>query len=234
MFYYELHCHSSACSKCSSIDPVSLALSYKAAGYSGIVLTDHCARGNTCIDRNLPWSEQADTFFGAYLEAKRAAEDENFTVLFGLEYNYGGGKEALLYGIDLNFLYSFENFNTASIQEVSTRVHEYGGVIIVAHPMRKRPYIPHLNEPDMSLFDGMEKYNFADTPEDDERELALAAKYPDVIFTAGSDRHGDIYQLAAGIATKHKIKDNKHLVQILKNGDYNLFCKGKCSFGDIK
>lgn len=234
MFYYEMHCHSSACSACSSISPAELALSYKNAGYSGLVLTDHCSRGNTCVDRKLPWKEQADIFYGAYLEAQAAAEDDGFTVMFGLEYGYGEGKEALLYGIDIDFLSDLDCFHTASIEEVSRRVREYGGVIIAAHPMRSRPYIPHLNEPDMSLFDGMEKYNFADRAEDDERELALAAKHPDIIHTAGGDRHCAVTELLAGIATEHRINDNKQLVKTLKERNFHSFCKGKLPFGDIK
>ena len=234
MFYYETHCHSSACSKCGCSDPVSMALSYKAAGYSGMVFTEHCARGNTSVDRNLPWGEQIDVFYDSYLDAKNAVEDKNFKVMFGLEYGYGQGKEALLYGIDIHFLLNFDDFNTVSIEELSRRVREYGGVIIAAHPMRSRPYIPHLNEPDMSLFDGMEKYNFADTPEDFERELALSQKHPNVIFTAGSDRHSEIDELKAGIATEYPIKNIEHLAQTLKQGTFEPFCKGKRPFGDIK
>lgn len=234
MFFYEIHCHSNACSKCGCADPKAIALSYKAAGYSGLVITEHCARGNTSVNRNLPWSEQVDAFWNSYIETKNACEDQNFSVFFGLEYNYGEGKEALLFGIDKDFLLAFEDFNTAPIEEVSKRVREYGGVIIAAHPMRSRSYIPHLNEPDMSLFDGMEKYNYCDTKEDFERELALAEKHPDVIFTAGSDWHSEIDELKAGIATEHKLEDVKHLAQTLKNGTFKPFCKGKCPFGDIK
>lgn len=228
MYLYEMHCHSNACSACSGVTPEDLVHSYKASGYAGLVLTDHCSRGNTCVPRDIPWKEQADIFYNAYLTAKAVGDELDFDVLFGLEYNYGRGKEALLYGINLNFLYNFKNFNRAPLSEAYERVHACGGLIIAAHPFRNRSYIEdHIAPPPLEYLDGVEAVNYCDTPEDDERELAFANAHPELILTSGSDWHSKATEIMAGMEFNKRIKTGAELVAALKNREGKMFCKGK-------
>lgn len=58
MYLYETHCHSSDCSRCGRSTARELVRAYHAAGYAGMVLTDHFVTGNTAVDRSLPWDVQ--------------------------------------------------------------------------------------------------------------------------------------------------------------------------------
>ena len=104
MYLYETHCHSSQCSACGHCTSRELVRSYHAAGYAGLVLTDHFIFGNTCVDRSRPWDEQMMAYYSAFLEAKEEGDKLDFDVIFAIEHAYGAGKEVLLYGIDLPFL----------------------------------------------------------------------------------------------------------------------------------
>ena len=57
-FRYETHLHTiegSACAVSKAVDYIEV---YKRIGYSGIFVTNHFFGGNTCVLRNLPWSER--------------------------------------------------------------------------------------------------------------------------------------------------------------------------------
>ena len=64
MYKYEMHLHSKGCSLCSISTAEELITAAKDKGYSGVVFTNHFFRGNTCIDRKLPW----ESFVSAYEE----------------------------------------------------------------------------------------------------------------------------------------------------------------------
>ena len=49
MFKYETHLHTVCGSACASISGRGQAIEYHKAGYSGIFITDHFFRGNTCV-----------------------------------------------------------------------------------------------------------------------------------------------------------------------------------------
>ena len=103
-YRYETHCHTSWCSGCGQDSPQDMAAAYYHMGYAGIVITDHFLRGNSCVDRNLPWADQMGRYFQACQAAAQWAKGKDFDVLFGIEHCYGNGKEVLTYGITLEFL----------------------------------------------------------------------------------------------------------------------------------
>ena len=234
MFYYEMHCHNCVGSACSKTEPEQTVISYKEQGYSGLVITDHCGRGNTALDRALPWALQAQIFTSAYLRAKETASKLDFDVLFGMEWGYGGGKEALIYGLTPEDLIYFEGLegtypdsmknggvsqgSAANLKELAKVVHEHGGIIIAAHPFRHRDYISENSEPDLTLLDGMEEANFHDTPQDALLSLDFAAAHSDIILTCGSDCHGTAGGMMAGMAFYERIRTEKELVNAIKSG----------------
>ena len=105
-YRYEMHCHCNWCSACAHSSPQAMAKAYYQAGYAGMVLTDHFLSGNSAIGRSLPWKDKVEAYWRAYEAARDWAQgrSRDFAVLFGLEHQYGGGKEVLTYGIDLDFL----------------------------------------------------------------------------------------------------------------------------------
>ena len=80
-----------------------MAKAARDAGYAGVIVTDHSWYGNHCIDRSLPWEQWIEAFCMGYEDAKRWGDENDFSVFFGYESNYGG-TEFLIYGVDKEWL----------------------------------------------------------------------------------------------------------------------------------
>lgn len=219
-YRYETHCHSSRCSRCAHSTPAELVMAYHAIGFSGLVLTDHFVHGNNCVNSTLPWEDQMRCYYDAYLEAKEAAKDLDFDVLFGIEHAYGGGLEALCYGIDLAFLLNNPDLPRLDIREFGSRVHQYGGIVIHAHPYRWAG--PELQLP-LDILDGIEVYN-AGNPQDKNLLAQQLADSTGLIQTSGSDLHSitEVKLGTAGIALPYRIHNENELVAALKRRDHSL------------
>lgn len=220
LYKYETHCHCNRCSRCAHSTPEELVRAYSEKGFSGMVLTDHFIHGNHCVDPKLPWAQQMQQYYNAYLEAVEAAKGLDFDVIFGIEHAYGGGLEVLCYGIDLDFLVSNPDIPQLSIQEFSDRVHQVGGLMIHAHPYRWAG--PELELP-LDVLDGIEVYNAGNAPDKNVLALELAQKHR-MIQTAGSDLHHiDEPKLGTtGIALPYRIRNGQEFVNALKKNAHQL------------
>lgn len=227
MYRYETHCHSSQCSRCGRSTSQELVRAYFEAGYTGLVLTDHFIHGNTAVNRNLPWKEQMQCYYDAYLDACKAAEGLDFDVIFGIEHAYGDGKEVLIYGIDLPFLLSNPDIPELTLDELVARVHAYGGIVVQAHPYRDRSYVNMSVEPRADIVDGIEVYNVYNKPGEDKKALALSAQ-KDYILTCGGDIHtaADPNIGSAGILLPCRVYDEKEFVAALKQQKHHFIIQG--------
>lgn len=220
-YRYETHCHSSRCSRCAHSTPAELVNAYHAKGFSGLVLTDHFIHGNHCVDETLPWEMRMQCYYNAYLEAKDAAKALDFDVLFGIEHAYCGGLEVLCYGIDLDFLVNNPDIPQLDIREFAARVHEYGGIVIHAHPYRWAG--PELELP-LDILDGIEVWNAGNPPEKNALAQQLA-NGTELIQTSGSDLHSIAEPKlgTAGISLPYRVRTEGEMVAALKRGDHRLF-----------
>lgn len=226
MFLYEMHCHTLPCSACGGIQPEELVRGMKAAGYAGMVLTDHFYHGNTGIRRNLPWADFVAAYEESYLRAKAVGDQIDFDVLFGLEEGIGGGKEVLLYGITPRFVYDHPEMRDCDLAHLSHIVRQAGGLIYQAHPFRVRDYIAKPWEPlPAEYFDGAEIYNACNPPLDNLRAVNWA-KETGLPAIAGSDRHYMGHCENFGIAVPHRLRTGAELVQVLRNEEYELHIPG--------
>lgn len=225
LYRYETHCHSSQCSKCAHSTAQELVSAYKAAGYAGLVLTDHFIHGNTCVDPSLPWNERMNRYYNAYLDARTEGKKLDFDVIFGLEHAYGGGQEVLCFGIDLAFLLDNPDIPQLSIGEFAARVHGYGGVLIQAHPYRFGGWEVPVR---MDIVDGLEIFNAGNDPSKNRMALEKAQEQP-CILTSGADTHykGESRIGQAGIALPYRVRDGKELVAALKKGDHRCIINGE-------
>ena len=228
MYRYETHCHSSQCSACSRSTAEELVAAYHQAGYAGLVLTDHFIFGNTAVPRDLPWEERMQRYFNAYLDARKAAEGLDFDVIFGIEHAYGDGKEVLIYGVDLHFLLSNPDIPQLTLDELVDRVHDYGGIVIQAHPYRDRSYVNMNVGPRADIVDGIEVYNAFDKPGEDKNALELS-KQKDYILTTGGDIHNaaDAKIGFAGILLPYRVHDEKAFVQALQERKHHFTVMGQ-------
>ena len=220
LYRYETHCHSNYCSRCAHSSPEELVYAYHQAGFAGLVLTDHFIHGNTCVDPNLPWEQRMQQYYDAYLMAMAAAQPLDFDVIFGIEHAYGGGLEALCYGIDFEFLVSNPDIPELSIDTFAQRVHDYGGLVIQAHPYRYGGW--EIQFPS-DILDGIEVYNAGNAPEKNQMAMELVTG-TNLILTSGSDLHhiNEPKLGTAGITLPYRIHTGKELVAALKQKDHRL------------
>lgn len=228
IYRYEMHCHTNWCSRCALNSPEEMAQAYYDKGYAGMVITDHFLLGNTAVDKSLPWEEKMKRYYTPYQAVKDWAKDKDFDVFFGLEHQYGGGKEVLTYGIDLSFLIEHLNLHLYPLEDYSRFVHEAGGFISMAHPFRHAPYIDADKKPQPECLDAAEIFNFFNTGEENKEAALMAEKYG-LLATSGGDVHsiGEDALGMAGIALKTRIHTGKELVSVLKSGDYRLIINGE-------
>ena len=146
LYRYEMHCHCSECSKCAVSTTRDTVRAYHAAGDAGLVLTDHFIFGNTSVSPDLPWEERVNCYYDAYLAGKEEGDQLDFDVLFGIEHAYEDGKEALIYGIDLDFLLQNPDIPNIFVREFAARIHAAGGFISQAHPFRNMAYHRHTGD----------------------------------------------------------------------------------------
>lgn len=229
-YRYEMHCHCNWCSACAHSSPQAMAQACYQAGYAGMVLTDHFLSGSTAIDRSLPWKDKVEAYWRAYEAARDWAQgrSRDFTVLFGLEHQYGGGKEVLTYGIDLDFLLAHPDLDQYSLADYTDAVRRAGGLISMAHPYRHAGYIDDTILPQPQYLDGAEVYNYGNTPEENRQAYELAREHR-LIPTSGGDVHReDEENLAkAGIALASPIATGEELVQVLRSLDYRIIADGQ-------
>lgn len=229
MYLYETHVHSSMGSLCGKCTPQELVRAYKQAGYTGFILTDHFVKGNTSVPRDLDWETRMRMYYDAYLEAKEEGDKLDFDVFFGIEHWYAKGKEILIYGITLDFLLSHPELDTAKIETYADLVHEYGGILVHAHPHRIRDYIDPDFAPRYDVCDGIEVYNAGDV--DEINELALQdAIILNKLMTSGGDVHKVIDEPKlgrAGVGFDRRLKDINDFVTSLKNGKGQIMFHGE-------
>ncbi len=221
-YKYEMHVHTCPCS--GGGDDVEKHIdTLIEKGFSGMVITNHFFRGDTRIDRELPWEAFVAEYEKDFERAKAYAKGRDFDVLFGIEEHISDGNEVLVYGITPAFLAAHPELKTATLQEYAELVHAAGGLLYQSHPYRARWYIAHpLPFDGVELLDGVEGYNAANEPHENEQALSFAAAKGTKVI-AGSDAHGYINSGRAGICSSVRIRDNLTLVEVLQDGKYTIF-----------
>lgn len=230
-YLYETHMHTSQASACARQPGAAMAKAAKDAGYAGVIITDHSWYGNNCIDPSLPWEQWIEAFCMGYEDAKRWGDENDFSVFFGYESNYGG-TEFLIYGVDKEWLIGHPQIKDISMEGQFWLIHEAGGLVIHAHPYREADYIKEIR-----LFpefvDGVEAVNATHSnPKSKKHNRAVfdqyAAEYArkyGLPLMAGSDIH-DIPLLGGGMAFKRKLKSIEDFCQAILTGEDYILTNG--------
>ena len=220
-YVYETHLHTSQASACGKNTGGEIAKACKAAGYSGIIVTDHFFYGNTAIDRSLPWRDWVVKFCQGYEDAKKVGDQISLKVFFGWEAGYNGS-DFLIYGLDQEWLLSHPEIKDATIEEQFNLVKASDGMVIQAHPFREEFYIPEVRLfPD--YVHGVEVMNATHTVKysvDNKvsvfdikaQEYAQSHNLP---RTAGSDLHS-INLFYGGMAFKRELKTIRDYINAVK------------------
>lgn len=221
-YKYQMHTHTSPCSRCAIMTPEELIRSLHEGGYSGCVITNHFRCGNTGIDRQLLWEEFVRAYEQDWLTCRELGEAYGLDIIFGVEEQVGGGLEILCYGITPQFLYDHPELRHAPCDVWYRAVHEAGGLCIQAHPFRERDYIPKPAMLPLQYLDGIEVYNAANLEKNNREAEAFARRHKGLILVSGADTHQASSVCTAGIETDRPIPDGQTLVEVLRSGRYTL------------
>ncbi|MBE7070031.1 MAG: hypothetical protein E7386_05975 [Ruminococcaceae bacterium] len=214
-FLYETHLHTCEASKCGEIHGEDYIPYMMQKGYSGMIVTDHFFNGNTCVPADLSWKERIDIYCSGYERALKAAEGKDFTVMFGVEFNFDKD-EYLLYGVDKKWLLDNEGIMQMTRQELFEAVHKAGGIMIQAHPFRERYYLSDIKLAP-SCVDGIEVYNAANSANMNALGFEYCKKL-NLPMTAGSDIHFYRDNEMGGMLFDERIGSVGEFVQAVMSG----------------
>ena len=216
-YIYETHLHTSEGSACGVTTGAEAVRAYKKIGYSGIFVTDHFFNGNCAINDDLCWKDKVEAFCLGYEHAKEEAEGSDFSVFFGFEYNFSGD-EYLIYGITKQWLIAHPEIMRLSHSQLFKLIDNAGGLVVQAHPYRKRSYIKSINlYPDD--VHAVEVYNAANAPSENDEALEYAALHR-LPGTSGSDMHNvNNLHCLGGVAFEEKLETVQDYVSRIKSGE---------------
>ncbi|MFW6289038.1 MAG: PHP domain-containing protein [Spirochaetota bacterium] len=172
----ETHAHTSLVSPCGQLSPAELVAGYVAAGYSGLIVTDHLVRWLPVFDGLDSWPDRVHAFFGGFRAARDASVATGLTVYPGFELSFASlpGNDFLVYGLDEEVLVELPEVYSMQPESFKRLASAAGALVFQAHPFRNRGPV------DPALLDGVEVYN-------------------------GNPRHESRNDLAAGFAGRHQL-----------------------------
>ena len=225
-FRYETHLHTKEGSACASASGAEMAIAHKAAGYTGIFITDHFFNGNSAVPRDLPWAQRVALFCQGYEHAREEGEKIGLQVFFGFEFNTFG-TEFLIYNLDRQWLLDHEDIDRMDPRKALALMRGDGAFAVQAHPFRERDYIDHIQLFPRDI-DGVEAVNAAHQgPEGkrmNERAFAYARMF-DLPVTSGSDSHHTGMLFGGGVELPKRIEKPADYLEQMKRG--NMILLGK-------
>lgn len=216
-YLYETYMHTKEASACASATGAEMVRAHAAAGYSGIIITDHFFNGNSAIPQHLPWEERIHRFCKGYENALLEGKKVGIQVFLGWEYG-DDGTEFLTFGLDKKFLLSNPDMLSWSIGKYFDIVHEQGGFISHAHPYREAAYIKSIR-----LFpkqvEAVEVINWRNIDKTYNEKALEYARSHGLYQTIGSDTHHVNEIKGGGMVFEHELLSIDDFIQAVKNGE---------------
>ena len=217
-FYYDTHVHTDERSACGRIPGRKAVRLYKAAGYDGIVITDHYTRKyfRHCAGRT--WEEKLDSFLAGYREARREGEKIGLQVFLGAEIALDNPyNDYLLFGITEEFLREYPKLFRLEIKDLYELAEGHGFLVYQAHPFR-----PGFSPADPAFLHGVEVFNGNPRHDSHNRPAYHFAKKHGLLMLSGSDFHQKADVARGGIATTRRINTPEELLRVLRDEDFEL------------
>lgn len=214
MYSYELHCHTAGVSKCASATPEEGAAAYLAAGYAGVVVTNHFNHYTfeDVLPEDASWDQVVDFYLEGYRRFKKAAEGK-LEVFLGMEIRFDeNGNDYLVFGVTEKFLRSHPEIINMTAGEFSALSRQEGLLFYQAHPFRNGMTVT-----DPKLLDGIESYN-GHLNHDSRNDIAMMwAEKHHLLQSSGSDYHDPGREARGGILVPERIRTQEELLKVLRS-----------------
>lgn len=222
MAKYEMHLHTSECDICAAVSGSEAVRLYKAAGYDGMVVTNHYFSmfsewyGIEQTEEN--HRRYLDRWLLGYREALAEGEKIGFSVFLGAEVRFDGANinDYLVYGLSEDDIYNLPYLNKLSnVKEMISLLPE-NALVVHAHPFRCGMTVE-----DPSLLFGIEVHNGGTDAHRNELARLYAEHYGKKQLS-GSDFHAARHLARGGIETEKTVRNYEELLSILRAGNYSL------------
>lgn len=223
MFKIETHLHTNISSACGQLTPQQIVDAYIAAGYSGLILTDHYNR-DTFRHLNVDCAAPGDklgAFLTGYRELARIGQKRGLKVYRGAEVRFDGSwNDYLLYNYSDELLRDPEAVFTMGVERFYALVQGDGALLVHAHPYRNGG-----TPTTAAALDGVEVLNM-NHHHDNRNDLARDfARQHGLLETSGSDCHEFSHVGNGGILVEKLPENDRELVALLRSGNYKLIGK---------
>ncbi|MCD8077107.1 MAG: PHP domain-containing protein [Lachnospiraceae bacterium] len=220
MYKIETHLHTTYSSKCGWLEAEELIAGYKAAGYSGIVVTDHFNR--TTFDYlQIDLASEGDKvhpFLEGYHRMKEEGRKQGIQIYKGAELRFDEcNNDYLLFGYHNELLRNPEEIFRMGIAAFAPLCRAAGALLIQAHPYR-RGCTPAI----ACYLDGVEVLNGSPRHDSHNDRAAEYAEQFGLIGTAGSDCHRPEDIGVTGILAEHLPENSIELTHLLRSGKFSL------------
>lgn len=214
----DLHAHSSGISKCCRIPAEQVIEQARAVGIDGVVLTNHYQK-NYVTDGD--YAAFAARYIAEYEYAAALAAKTVFRLFFGIEVTMEKypGVHMLIYGVETSFLLAHPMLFDYTQQELYRLVHEAGGILVQAHPMRRQDRLL-----DTAYLDGIEISCHPLYEGTHITELRAIAERAGLILTVGGDFHADTHRARCGVYLDDSLTDAKQIADGLANAAEIRLC----------
>lgn len=238
-YLYETHLHTNMGSACAKNTPEEMVLAAKRAGYAGIFVTEHNWRGNSCIDRSIPWESWIARMAESYHAAKRAGEEVGLQVFFAYEAGFfdlpTSGAEFLIYGLTPGWLQAHPELRDMDAPAHLDLVRSAGAMAVHAHPFRWASFIHeiHLLPEHIDAVEGINASHShsrcgGEKASCDANAIAYARRCG-LPITAGSDIHtSDL--LGGGVAFRRPILSERDYCRAILDGEDCVLTNGEAVY----
>lgn len=219
----EIHFHTRESSPCGKVPAAEGVAVYGAAGYDGIVITDHFSRAVLGgKDDGDDWSLVKEQFLKGYRTARQAGQALGIRIYLGMEIRFPvNDNDYLVYGADEGFFDRHPWVYESTLEEFYKIVRQEQLCVIQAHPFRAG-CVPA----DPAVLDGAEWFN-GHPGHDSKNHLAQAwirkvreQREADgdarrFVGTAGSDYHQDWHFTGTGMIFPHLPENEQDLKEMI-------------------
>lgn len=222
-YKFELHAHSNPASSCSDLSPTELVQRCKKAGATGLVLTNHAVWWM----KEEPKEAWCAKYRKDYLDTKEAGKTQGPSVLLGFEIHFKDSEnDYLVFGFDADFIPTVYDWMDKTAKEFYDAFHGEAMLMIQAHPNRN-----NMIEMGRDCVDGYEVFNLH--PGHNSR-VAFSSRLHQKqggVITGGTDFHHRDHEGSLFTCFAELPQDEKHLVRLLRSGDYIFTTSDKIILG---